>query len=294
MIRLIFTVFVLSTFLSCDQYREFLKETDYKKTASKNFGYDLLNPDKKYFMGYSLEEISGLSYVSKDLLACIQDENGKLYLYNTKKKAITRRIKFHKSGDYEGIEVVNQVAYIIKSNGQLFKVPLNQDDKPEVEIINTPFTKKNDIEGLGYDAKSGQLLIACKKNAGIDDLDLKGKAIYSFDPIMKKVSDTTLFIIDKKDLKRFLKETDQEIRKLDIEPSAIAFHPIEENYYVLASSGKALIVINRDFEILEFITLRPSIFHQPEGMCFSPKGTLYISNEGDGEDGYILKFKYNK
>lgn len=292
--RPIFYSLILCLFLGCDQYREFIKESDYENTASDEFAYDLLNPSKKYFMGYSLEEISGLSYVSNDLLACIQDESGKLYLYNTKKKTITRRVKFHKGGDYEGIEILDQVAYVIKSNGDLFRIPLNQGDKPKVDKIDTPFTSKNNIEGLGFDPKSGNLLIACKNNVGLGNKKLAGKAVYSYHPTLETVNKTALLTINKKDLKMFAKKMNHEDRKLNIEPSAIALHPIEDNFYILASSGKSLIVLNRKNEIIEFIKLKPAIFHQPEGICFSPRGTLYISSEGDGEDGYILKFKYNK
>jgi uncharacterized protein YjiK len=33
---------------------------------------------------------------------------------------------------------------------------------------------------------------------------------------------------------------------------------------------------------------------QPEGICFAPEGDLYISSEGRGADGFILRFAYAK
>ena len=36
--------------------------------------------------------------------------------------------------------------------------------------------------------------------------------------------------------------------------------------------------------------LDEKLFRQPEGICFSPEGDMYISNEGQGGKGYILKF----
>jgi len=54
-----------------------------------------------------------------------------------------------------------------------------------------------------------------------------------------------------------------------------------------------LIILNPKGEIEDLIPLDPKIFRQPEGICFSPNGDLYISSEGKGKSGYILKFDKN-
>jgi uncharacterized protein YjiK len=43
--------------------------------------------------------------------------------------------------------------------------------------------------------------------------------------------------------------------------------------------------------MLAMVKLRSKVHAQPEGICFSPDGTLYISNEGDGGDATILQFE---
>ena len=48
--------------------------------------------------------------------------------------------------------------------------------------------------------------------------------------------------------------------------------------------------VNRKGKILDLQDLDTEIFSQPEGICFSPSGDLFISNEGKGRKGYILKF----
>jgi len=285
---------VLYNLVSCDQYREFIKEIDYSKTVTKDFKYDLLNPNKKYFMGYSLEEISGLSYMRNDVLACIQDESGKLYVYDTKKKTVIRRIKFHKGGDYEGVEVVGQKAYVMKSNGNLFVFPLDQGDKVDAKKIKTSFDIDNDVEGLGYNPKTDRFIIACKNEGGIDGKKVKGKAVYSFDIGEKVNKHKLLFNITKESIRDFLRKMNRFEENISFQPSAIAIHPIENRYYILSSSGKVLLIVSDNFKIEEYIKLKPAILHQPEGICFSPRGTMYISSEGDGQDGYILKYKYNK
>ena len=55
--------------------------------------------------------------------------------------------------------------------------------------------------------------------------------------------------------------------------------------------AKLLLVLNREAEIGHIKRLNPSLFNQPEGICFSADGTLYISNEGGKGQGSILKFK---
>jgi sugar lactone lactonase YvrE len=39
------------------------------------------------------------------------------------------------------------------------------------------------------------------------------------------------------------------------------------------------------------IRLNRKLFPQPEGICFSPDGKLFISTEGKGQPGKIMLFK---
>jgi len=77
---------------------------------------------------------------------------------------------------------------------------------------------------------------------------------------------------------------------LTFQPSGIAVHPVSNEYYIVASVGKLLIVLGRDFEILSITKLDKRFFKQPEGICFDESGTLFISNEGKGSKATILKF----
>ena len=60
---------------------------------------------------------------------------------------------------------------------------------------------------------------------------------------------------------------------------------------MISSVGKLLIVLNRKGKVLDVKELDPKMFRQPEGICFSPTGDMFISNEGQGGKGYILKFQ---
>ncbi len=81
---------------------------------------------------------------------------------------------------------------------------------------------------------------------------------------------------------------------LSFQPSGIAIHPKTGNIYVLGSVGNLLLVFSREGEMLAIIDLKSKVHPQPEGICFDPDGTLYISNEGDEGEGTILKFEPKK
>ena len=84
--------------------------------------YDLGAPSAKYILPGCLTEISGISYYSPDKIACIQDEKGFIYLYDVKSKKIASTCKFGNSGDYEDIAVVGDTAYVLRSDGVIFRV----------------------------------------------------------------------------------------------------------------------------------------------------------------------------
>ena len=261
----------------------------------KYAAYNLKKPNEKFFLPYVLEEISGLGYVEDGLLACVQDEDGKVFLFDYKDKKITRSIKFWKQGDFEGVEVINNVAYVIKSNGDLYYFNLNTDDRELVaKELETPLSKSNDIEGLGYDHLKKKLLIACKESSDLKGNKIKGKATFVYDLKKQKFIKEPLFSITNKQLKEFFKEHKDNVyeeKRINFHPSGIALHPIHDKFYILASTGKLMIVVNRKGDIEASYPISPRVLGQPEGICFAPNGDLFIASEGAGDRGYILKFE---
>lgn len=251
--------------------------------TAKAFPYDLLEPNNKYVLPESLEEISGLTYYAPNQLACLNDEHGRMYVFDTREKEIVHRVRFAGTGDFEGIEKVGNEIFAIKSNGNLYR--FNEDISGEVVKITTPFKSENNVEGLGYDPISGNLLIALKDKGGVDGKKEKGKTVFGFHIATKSFSEAPLYIIKDKDIERVLGKSK------DIKPSGIAVHPISGDIYVLASVGRVLIVFNRDGSPKNLSALKRSLFPQPEGITFSPNGDLFISNEREGEGGTILHFK---
>lgn len=260
-----------------------------KSQGDTGLPYDLRSPVEMHQLPEVLEEISGLTYFAKNTLAAINDEHGRVYLYDLVAKRIKKgeNIKFSGKGDFEGIELVDGYIYAIKSNGDLYRFSTTMYEV--VEKIKGPFKSENDVEGLGYNHVTHQLLIALKGKGDTEDVDVKGKAVYAYDLETQKHQKTPVYVLKDKDLKRVLGSKETKVR-----PSGIAVHPITQEVYMLASTGRALIVFHQDGRPKNFTRLKRSLFPQPEGITFSPEGDLFISNEQEGEGGTILHFKMKK
>jgi len=271
-----------------------------------SFPYALENPDKNYKLPSYLEEISGLSYYSEEKLACIQDEKANIYILKLGKKLDISKYDFGKDGDYEGIAIVKKTAYVIRNDGRIFRVRDFTKDDIKTKQYKTPLSDKNDTEGLEFDQLSNSLLIACKGSPSIknEDSHSGNRAVYRFDLDNKELAKKPFLLInldkldnykDESSFTKFSRQLAKTFRLADsktpFQPSGIAIHPLNGDIYLISSIGKLLIVMNRSGKILYIHDLDANLFRQPEGICFSPSGVLYISNEGQGGKGYILKFK---
>lgn len=276
------------------------------KRLDFNFPYTTGKPDRTWKLPNKLMEISGLGIIDQYRLACVQDEKGNIYVFNMISGSIEKKIDFGDDGDYEGIEIVKNDAWILKSNGTLIEiVDFMESNIPKHNKYSTPLKKKNDAEGIAYDPHSNQLLIACKGHPYIGDK--KGhnrKAIYRFNLAKKKLNNTPLLVIETDSLKlyrdyntmtrlgvEFLSLLDDSKGDLSFQPSAISIHPLTGNIYILAAVGNLLTVVDYNGYILAIIDLKSKVHKQPEGICFDEKGTMYIANEGKESNGKISKFK---
>ncbi|HFB99391.1 MAG TPA: hypothetical protein ENJ53_01170 [Phaeodactylibacter sp.] len=307
-----FLFFVITIFFVNCKGQQLSSAAAPPENVSKKFQtYSFNAPDRTFDMPESLKEISGLS-ISPDgqQLCTVNDEQGVIFFINKKTGAIERQMKFAGHGDYEGIEAVGEKIYVVKSTGSVYEITDTRKDTASFNKTKYLLKKENDTEGLGYDAQNDRLLFACKGVACLNGTYPKDscrfkKAIYSLDLKKKYFSPEIVFEIKWKDVKSFLKKnkTPQELEKLNryfdpkdgkfpFHPSALGLHPVTHNIYILASKGKALIVLSPKGEILEMAKLDKKIHAQPEGITFDKHGVMFISNEGKkGKPGRIYVFK---
>jgi len=253
--------------------------------------YNLSKPEKRWNMPSELKEISGITYMDERTLMCIQDEHGTVFFFDLIDESVKQKITFGKSGDYEDIALFDKTIYVLKSNGDLYNFDLIDKKEPDVIKINTPLSEKNDTEGLAFDASNNRLLIACKNSPFIDDGEDKGRAIYSYQLSNNKLQEKPVIFIAKKKFNEALQEHGLDEKKhYPFLPSGIAIHPPSGRIVVICSSGKIMLILDKDGNIEKLVPLDTKLFVQPEGICFGPDGELFIASEGKNGKGYILKF----
>lgn len=263
---------------------------DKKKKKKKDKDQEALPPSaeikvlQRWELPAILTEISGLEHLGGTRFACIQDEQGTIFIYNTATSRIEKQVPFAGPGDYEGIAVAGSTAWVVSADGTLYEVKDYNGSKPATTTHRTSLTVKQDVEGLTYDKKKDRLLLAIKgEEPGSSDY----KGIYAFDPNTKKFTTDPVLKINLADpVFQGLKEKKR--TKL-MQPSEIEIHPQTGDIYVSEGASPKLLVMDKDGKKKKLYTLQPGDFPQSEGLAFTPEGELFISNEGKGGQGTIVK-----
>ncbi len=244
---------------------------------------------KKWELPYELEEVSGIHWIDEDRIACLQDEDGIIYIFDLKTSKVVDQYKFGDSGDYEALTFRNGEYWVAESNGKLFNVKDLSGMEEEAEEIQLDFEYRNNIEGLA--AKNDGTLWLAVKDRNLDNSgDYKG--IYSFDPVTRKLNFEPVLKIMYND-PEFARLKTGNPRKL-VRPSDLAFHPSTKEVYVLDAEFQKIIILEESGKIKSLHLLDPEEFSQPEGICFSPSGRMFISNEGLGGSPNIIEVEILK
>lgn len=261
------------------------ESTDYDfKDAEKS--YRIVN---KWELPFELEEVSGIHWVDDDKIACIQDEDGIIFIYDLKSSKVTDQFEFGDPGDYEALTILNNEYWVIESNGKLVNVKDWKKDPAEPIQIQLEFEYRNNIEGLAT-SPDGNLWLAVKDRNLDNSKDYKG--IYSFNPETRYLEKEPILKIHYDDPAFDVLKINNP-RKL-IRPSGLTFHPLTNQIYVLDAEFQKFIVVDRSGDIKELHLLDPEEFSQPEGICFSPSGRMFISNEGLGGKPNIIEVEVFK
>lgn len=248
--------------------------------------YEIL---KKWDLPKELNEISGISWIGGNRIACVQDEDGIIFIYNLETSKIENAVSFGSGGDYEGISVIGNDAYVLRSDGVIFEINNFQDKNLKVQKHDTSLQKLKgiNIEGLSPDPGKNQLLLAIKERKEHSNR----KEVYAFDLNTKTTGDEPLFIVELSDpifsnVKGKLKNK--------FSPGEIAVHPQTGEIYILDGTNPKILITGKDGSLKDLVMLNAGDFGNPEGLTFTPQGDMYISNEAEGGPANILKVSLNK
>ena len=265
--------------------------------------YDFSKPRDIFVLPSVLNEISGITAINDDEIACVQDEKGIIFIFNLQQKKVTDTFSIAVEGDYEGVAQVNDTMYVLRSDGTLLEVK-NYKSKNKVLHSYPLELASDDNEGLCYDQQWSRLLIACKGKIGKGPAFKDIRVIYSFDLKRKKIEAEPVIEFSVKKMEEFARKNNIQLpvkerrngegttSALRFMPSAIAIHPLTDELYLLSAIDGMLLVLDQKGNIKHLQQLNINLFNKPEGITFLNNGDVFISNEAEEKKPTLLRFNY--
>ena len=234
----------------------------------------------------ALDEISGVVYYPKDKsVFAINDEFGWLYKIQLKQDLDIQKWKYSAGADFEDLVLTDSTFYVLESNGNILGFKFIRPDSVSTREYVFPAPGKNEFEILYHHPKENKLIMLCK------DCEIDNKnslTAFSFDLDSMAFSTSPAFVIDIRRIEDLLDE-----KRLRFKPSAAAIHPLTGELYIISAINKVLVVTDLNGIPKQVYKINPKLYKQPEGMTFTPKGDLIISNESaDIGAANILVYKY--
>lgn len=273
------------------------------RSPANETGYDFSRPDLALTLPDTLREISGLTVIDSTTAACIQDENGILFIYDFSANRIVRQYTFHIDGDYEGIARQGKTIFILRSDGTIFEIP-DYEKTGELNSYVTGIPAANN-EGLCPDTANNRLLIACKSKVGKGPENKNMRPVYAFDLSTHRLSAEPVFNFDLEKIIAFAEEkgidlpvkkkkNGQEVIDLKFRTSAIALHPRTGKLFLLSAVDHMLFIFDKEGTILHIELLDPLLYRKAEGISFLDNGDMLITNEGKDKKPTLLRLNYRE
>lgn len=245
----------------------------------------LQKQNQQWIMPKELNEISGICFTDKNKLACVQDEKGVIYIYDLESSSIEKKIRFAGKGDYEGIAIVGNTAFVITGDGILYEIA-DYLTSPVVTSFPINIHKNEESEAICYDKLNDRLLIALKdsKKNKVDpelfEFDLNKKEFH-YNPALK---------IDQKNM--FFKKMKFENLKKHWQPADIAMNPSNNKILVVDAINHNLLEISTNGKLERSTSLPTEVFPHPEGIAVRNDGSIFICNDGNKDGiGNIILFQ---
>ncbi len=234
-----------------------------------------------------LKEVSGQTFLANDrnILFMIQDEDGIIFSYDLRARQIVNKIHFGSPTDYEDITTDDSFFYILESQGNIHRALVSENDTMSTKIFKD-LIPKGEYESLLYHKDHKQLYILCKNCKG----DRKNNRTTGYILNLNGQGDLNFhgeFYIDL----ALAKELYSKFPKT-FEPSGMSYDYAKEEWYILSSIDKMIMITDANFIPKEIIHFSRKHYEQPEGISLDGAGHLFISSEaGDLLEAKLFKIK---
>jgi uncharacterized protein YjiK len=248
-------------------------------------GYNLNRP-VIYKLPPSLDEISGIVYVQKDnSVLSINDERGWLYKIHLKDDLDLQKWQYFKGADFEDLVLIDSTFFVLESSGNIIQFRFVSPDSVQVKEHDFPVEGKNEFEILYHDKQKKQLVMVCKDCEADDKNSLTA---FAFNLDSSAYASSPAYVIDVRKIEDLMEE-----KKVRFKPSAATINPLTGELFIVSSINKVLVVADVNGIPRKVHRINPKLYKQPEGIAFTPRGDLLISNESaDIGAANILFFKY--
>jgi hypothetical protein len=248
--------------------------------ATNGFPFNLSSPDKRFELPETLKEISGIAAVNDSLIACIGDELGIVYFYNLHTQRISQQLSFTDKGDFEDLTIIGETIYVLNSRGTIWVIKNYHQPQPVISSYALNIEKPFELEGLCQ--HNNKLFVAAKYYHN-KKRDTRGLLPVWELALPNMQVQPPLF-----ELPDFIQDvTGQQV---PFHISALLYSDKNKEWFTISTHTKAFIRCDSGGRILGNEILTAKEFSQPEGMCFTPSGSLLISNEGKDGPPTILLF----
>ena len=250
--------------------------------------YDLNHP-LILTLNDALREISGIHFYRKDTsVFAISDEMGYLFKIHLKNDYVTQKWKFDKPLDFEDVSYHDSLFYILESNGNIHTLkfsPHGDTITTQISVFDPGGKGKNEFESLYYDSSRKSFIMICKDCQN----DKKSKVTaWGYDP-ENHVFTPSVFTIDADII---AKKAGQ--KKMKFKPSAAEINPATGELWILSAVNSLLVRADQNGNCKEAYPLNSGLYTQPEGISFTPKGDMIISNEAGNKHNSATIFIFKR
>ncbi|MGH7500795.1 MAG: SdiA-regulated domain-containing protein [Longimicrobiales bacterium] len=246
-------------------------------TLDRGAGHQFELPD-------DLHEISGLATSAQGLFFAHGDESAVVFELDPGTGQPIERFEVGEetaTGDFEGIAIAGSRLFMATSAGGIIEFGAAADGARVPFFTHRGLPAEDcEVEGLEYDAATDSLLLACKAAHSKSLEDQLVVFAFSLDSMRPEVRPRVAIPIE---------SLGGDIGK-NLSPSGIAIHPTAGTIFVVAAREKMLVELTREGRPLGARRLPGRDHEQPEGIAFSPDGTLWIADEGGNGRATITRY----